>query len=192
MMIYILSFIVGMVSAQELKAAEQEATTVSDDKNANEVRPTYTQIDNATEKSKEFSWGTLYYTSVTHDDDHDHSGKLQTHLNVRYVCKDGGKKSAPQRFEFCGYAHSEVDTKQRELVIAEMRKAVEHKNKTTKELNALYDQEYNDRIVDPVKNMSEAKSGDSVSVNITVRNKEGRFGSCETKLTHLNVPISCK
>lgn len=191
-MIYILTFILSFVSANELVAAETAADVVADEKNAAEVVPSYTQIDNTVEKKIDFAWGSVYYTSLTQDDDHDHADKLQTHMNVRYVCKNGGKKSTTQRFEFCGYAKSDVDTQQRTLLIAELKKYPENKGKNEEQLIALYESSHNDRIADPAKNISEIKTGNTVSVEITVRQKTARFGICEDKISKLILPVDCK
>lgn len=192
----IFSLFLGNVSAkaEEIKTETSSSNlTAPSDKNANEVMPTYTNIDNKTEKSIDFSWGKVFYTSVTRDADHDHSGKPQTHLNLRYTCKSGGGKTIPtKRFEFCGYAKSELDLKQRELIIAELTKSPEHKGKTPEQIAKIYDSEYNDRIVDPVKNISEKKEGSKTSVTVTVRSKAGRFDVCEEKITTLSIPIDCK
>ncbi|MCC6138244.1 MAG: hypothetical protein IT287_06405 [Bdellovibrionaceae bacterium] len=192
----IISLVFGSttVKAEEIKTeVPAVVAAIVADKNANDVMPTYSNIDNTAEKSVTFPWGTVFYTSVTHDADHDHSGKPQTHLNIRYTCKSGSRKVIPpKRFEFCGYAKSEVDIKQRAFIIDELTKSPEHKGKTPAEINAIYDAEYNDRIVDPVWNILDKKQDNKTSIEITVRNKEGRFGSCEEKITHLSVPVDCK
>lgn len=190
----------SFAKADEMKVAEQPIkaevqSTPQDvelDKNLNNVIPSYSNIDGKDVK-KEFSWGTVFYTSITSPDEHDSSGNSQVHLNIRYACKNGTKKAfPPQRFGFCGYAKSEVDKKQRELIISELKKAPENKGKTDADLNAIYDAEYNDRIVDPAWNILEKKEGNKISLEITVRQKEARFGACEEKITSLPLAVDCK
>lgn len=195
-MIFILSLFVAVSSAEEVKAAQTEEsyedTIAIEERNSDEVLPSYTQIDNPVEKAIPFSWGTVYYSSVTKDDDHDHSGELQTTLKLRYVCK-GGKKSKPERYSFCGYAKSEVDVKERAHLLYEMKKAPQYKGMTDAELAAAYDQKHNMRIVDPVKNISDVSTdGKPSSVDVTVLQKEGLLGSCEKKVTTLTLPVNCQ
>lgn len=196
MMITLITSLILFIStakAEEVKADDSTLPNVLVDNNSNEVRPTYKNVDNTVEKSKEFSWGTVYYSSVTRDDDHDHSAKEQTHLNIRYVCKNAKSQNANvKRFAFCGYATSKEDIKARELLLSEMKKLPEHKGKTDAELNALYDQEYNNRIVDPVWNIHDKTVNGKVSVEITVRQNIARFGSCEEKISNLALNVDCK
>ncbi len=192
-MIYILSLLLGFVTANEIKATEApEATVAVEEKNANDVLPVYEQIDNKTEKAIQFSWGTVFYTSLT-GDDHGHANADQTHLNVRYTCKNGKKSKGVQRYQFCGYAKSEENKKEKASILFEMKKAPENKGKTDAELLAIYDNEYNLRIVDPVKNISDVVAdGKPSSVEITVRQKAGRHSACESKITTLTLPVDCQ
>ncbi len=184
-----LVFLLNGVCAAETVDADS-ATVATAERNSNEVLPSYTQIDNATEKSVSFSWGTVFYTSTTNGEVHDHSNAPQTVLNVRYSCKNSPtRKSNPQRFQFCGYSVSQVDTQARTRILAELRRS--HPSKSDAALQVLYDAEYNDRIVDPVWSITDLKTGNQNSVQINVRENHGEFGSCENNVTALSLPVNC-
>ncbi len=188
-------FIVSMspAIAEEVKADTDDTPQVNVDKNANGVLPSYVNMDNANEKSKKFSWGTVFYSSVTREDDHKHASNNQTQLNIRYECNDAkSKNSNIQRFSFCGYAKSEIDTNARNLEISELKKMPEHKSKTEAQLIALYDKEYNDRIVDPLWNILDKSSNGKTSVEITVRQNAALYGTCEEKISNISIPVDCK
>lgn len=180
-----------LVSAEAVSGIDQNTVTANE-ANSEQVLPSYTQIDNSTEKAIRFSWGTLYYTSVTNDNDHDHSGRAQTVMNVRYSCKNNPtRKSTPQRLSFCGYAVSRVDDNQRARIITELRR--QYPNKSDAQLQALYNTEYNDRIVDPAWNISEQRNTNGQRViQISVRQRHGEFGSCENNITQQPINISCE
>lgn len=179
--------------ADEVKADTTPAPQVNVDKNTSGVLPSYVNIDNANEKSKKFSWGTVYYSSVTREDDHKHASNNQTQLNVRYECNDGKSKNLNiKRFSFCGYAKSEVDINARNLEISELKKMPEHKGKTEAQLIAVYDKEYNDRIVDPVWNILDNSSNGKTSIEITIRQNAALYGSCEEKISNISIPVDCK
>ncbi|MCB9072749.1 MAG: hypothetical protein H6623_03940 [Bdellovibrionaceae bacterium] len=162
--------------------------------NNDKVLPTYTQIDNSEEKTLPFSWGNLYYRSVTdNNEEDDHSKKDMTQLTLRYTCKNKKQKPAKiKHFEFCGYAVSKVDTKQKQYILNELKKMNEHKKKTDAELEQLYNAEYNDRVVNPEWSIAEKKTANSIEIEISVRNKKAALGSCEDKVSLLKFPINCK
>lgn len=188
----ILQTLSSFVFADIVQANSDTPTISTSEINTNSVLPSYTQIDNTNEKSISFSWGTVYYSSVTRDSDHDHSDKLQTTLNISYKCKKETKKSAPQRFEFCGYAKSEVDKDQKARIISELAKSNEYKDIPRSKLEGVYNSQYNDRIVDPVWNIKEDSKGSKNTVVVTVLKNTGEFGSCEAKVTTLTIPTTCK
>lgn len=178
--------------AESVSGGDHQNTITHNETNADQVLPTYTQVDNSTEKSIAFEWGTVYYTSVTNDNDHDHSGRAQTILNIRYSCKSSPtRRSTPQRLSFCGYANSRVDETARARIIAELRRS--NPGKTDAQLMAMYNAEYNDRVVDPVWNITEQRSSSGQrSLQISVRQNHGEFGSCENGTTQLPIPVSCQ
>jgi hypothetical protein len=167
--------------------------SIKTDLNEAGIAPVYNQVDNSSEKTLTFSWGKLYYTSVTANDDHNRSTSPQTTLQLRYECKNSKRKPTTEtskKMEFCGYAKSEVDKTQKAFLIKEMRQEPDNKKKTDAEMEALYNAEFNSRIAFPDKNIMESKKG--TAIEVLVREQAHPTGECEDKVTTLTFPIDCK
>lgn len=167
-------------------------TTGYSDRNDQDVAPSISQVDNKDEKFLKFSWGTLFYKSVTKTVEEKTPNEPQTMLNMRYTCNDGTVKTLPPQ-QFCGYATSVLDLPTMYKTMGELKLMPEHRGKTDKEFLELYHSQYNDLVADPALNISDKTSAyKTPTIEITVLSRQGEFGACEKKVTAIPFTILCR